>query len=573
MHSRVGSLFVMVFAGAVMVACSSAPVRTQASKAAPPATTSRIAAAPVRVAVTLPPSLLTDDQRIVHVLNRLGYGPRPGDVERVREMGLAAYLDRQLDPARLPDERAEAAVRIFPAVALSVTEVLHRYPEPDPKLLAKVQSGEMSQEELRQMAPLEKRPVRIAAELQAVKLTRAVVSERQLQEMMVDFWFNHFNVDARKGAVKWMVADYERTAIRPHALGKFRDLLLATARHPAMLFYLDNWMSTRADLVVRAGPQRGRQMGLNENYAREIMELHTLGVDGGYTQQDVIDVARAFTGWSIEKPREQGTFVFRGAAHDQGEKHILGHAIFPGGGEADGVRVIDILSRHPSTAKFIATKLVRRFVSDDPPPALVERAARTFRDTDGDIRRVMITIVTSPEFFSPEAYRAKIKTPLEMVASSVRALDGELASPSAAPQQAGGGFALAQQVAKLGEPLYQQQPPTGYPDVAEAWVNTGALLNRMNFALGLTANRVPGVRVDLGRTVGAADRRRPERVLDALLVSVLNGQATPETRSVLVAQLDNPEITRATVYDRGPANTDVEKLAALVLGSPEFQRR
>ena len=573
MHSRVGSLFVMVFAGAVMVACSSAPVRTQASKPAPPATPSRIAAAPVRVAVTLPPSLLTDDQRIVHVLNRLGYGPRPGDVERVREMGLAAYLDRQLDPARLPDERAEAAVRIFPAVALSVTEVLHRYPEPDPKLLAKVQSGEMSQQELRQMAPLEKRPVRIAAELQAVKLTRAVLSERQLQEMMVDFWFNHFNVDARKGAVKWMVADYERTAIRPHALGKFRDLLLATARHPAMLFYLDNWMSTRADLVVRAGPQRGRQMGLNENYAREIMELHTLGVDGGYTQQDVIDVARAFTGWSIEKPREQGTFVFRGAAHDQGEKHILGHAIFPGGGEADGVRVIDILSRHPSTAKFIATKLVRRFVSDDPPPALVERAARTFRDTDGDIRRVMITIVTSPEFFSPEAYRAKIKTPLEMVASSVRALDGELAPPAAAPQQAGGGFALAQQVAKLGEPLYQQQPPTGYPDVAEAWVNTGALLNRMNFALGLTANRVPGVRVDLGRTVGAADRRRPERVLDALLVSVLNGQATPETRGVLVAQLDNPEITRATVDDRGPANTDVEKLAALVLGSPEFQRR
>jgi len=216
---------------------------------------------------------------------------------------------------------------------------------------------------------------------------------------------------------------------------------------------------------------------------------------------------------------------------------------------------------------------VRRFVSDDPPPALVERAARTFRDTDGDIRRVMITIVTSPEFFSPEAYRAKIKTPLEMVASSVRALDGELAQPAAAPQQPGGGFALAQQVAKLGEPLYQQQPPTGYPDVAEAWVNTGALLNRMNFALGLTANRVPGVRVDLGRTVGAADRRRPERVLEALLVSVLQGQATPETRSVLVAQLDNPEITRATVDDRGPANTDVEKLAALVLGSPEFQRR
>ena len=556
-----------------MAACSSAPVRPQGSRPAPPSVTTQVAAAPSRVSITLPASSLTNDERIIHVLNRLGYGPRPDDVEQVRQMGLAAYMERQLDPGRVPDERADAAVQIFPAVALTVTDVLHSYPEPDPKLLAKVQSGEMSQQDLRQMAPLEKRPARVSAELQAAKLTRAVLSERQLQEVMVDFWFNHFNVDARKGAVKWMVADYERAAIRPHALGKFRDLLLATAQHPAMLFYLDNWMSTRADLVVRAGPQRGRQMGLNENYAREIMELHTLGVDGGYTQQDVIDVARAFTGWSIEKPRQQGTFVFRGAAHDQGEKHVLGHVLPPGGGEADGVRVIDILSRHPSTAKFIVTKLVRRFVSDDPPPALVERAARTFRESDGDIRRVMVTILSSPEFFSPEAYRAKIKTPLEIVASSVRALNGELAPPAGGPLRPGGGFTLAQQVSKLGEPLYQQQPPTGYPDVAEAWVNTGALLNRMNFALGLTANRVSGVRVDLAQAVGATDRRRPERVLDMLLVSVLHGQAPSETRAVLAAQLDNPEIIRATADDRGPANTDVEKLAALVLGSPEFQRR
>jgi uncharacterized protein (DUF1800 family) len=302
------------------------------------------------------------------------------------------------------------------------------------------------------------------------------------------------------------------------------------------------------------------------------MELHTLGVDGGYTQKDVIDVARAFTGWSIDRPREHGTPVFRLAAHDQGEKHILGHALPPGAGEQDGVRVIEILSRHPSTARFIATKLARRFVSDEPPPALVERAAKTFRDTDGDLRKVMVTIISSPEFFSAEAYRAKIKTPLEIVASSVRALDGEIAPPATpGGGQPGGGFALAQQVGKLGEPLYQQQPPTGYPDVAEAWVNTGALLSRMNFALALTANRVPGVRVDLARAVGTADRRRPERVLDVLLGSVLQGQATPETRTVLAAQLDNPEITRATMDDR--TNTDVEKLAALVLGSPEFQRR
>ena len=297
-------------------------------------------------------------------------------------------------------------------------------------------------------------------------------------------------------------------------------------------------------------------------------------MDGGYTQEDVIEVARAFTGWTIDRPREQGTFRFQPVAHDNGAKRVLGPALPANGGEQDGVKVIDILSRHPSTARFVATKLARRFVSDEPPPALVERATKTFRDTDGDIRRVVVTIITSPEFFSAEAYRAKIKTPLEIVASSVRAVDGDVQAPGApGSQQPGGGLALAQQVNKLGEPLYQQQPPTGYPDEAEAWVNTGALLNCMNFALGLTANRVPGVRVDLSRAVGSADRRKPEQVLDALLRSVLQGQATPQTRSVLAAQLDDPEITRATTGDRGPANTDVEKLAALVLGSPEFQTR
>jgi uncharacterized protein (DUF1800 family) len=333
-------------------------------------------------------------------------------------------------------------------------------------------------------------------------------------------------------------------------------------------------MSTKADFVPMAGPAKGRRLGLNENYAREIMELHTLGVDGGYTQEDVIEVARAFTGWSIDRPREQGTFRFVPVAHDNGAKRVLGHLLPASGGERDGVKVIGILSRHPSTAKFVATKLARRFVSDEPPPALVERAAKTFRVTDGDIRMVVVTIITSPEFFSAEAFRAKVKTPLEIVATSVRAVDGELQGPGApGSQQPGGGLALARQVNKLGEPFYQQQPPTGYADVAEAWVNAGALLNRMNFALRLTANRVPGVRVDLSRAVGSADRRKPEQVLDALLRSVLQGQAMSQTRSLLTAQLDDPEITPATGDDRGPANADIEKLAALVLGSPEFQRR
>ena len=559
---------VAVLAGA---ACSNAPVSKQGLA---PAVRTPVPEPPPAVRVTLPKSPLSEDQQITHTLNRLGYGPRPGDVERVRQMGLGRWIERQLEPGRISDDRVEAALQAFPTLTMPVPELVRAYPEPDQKVLAKIRSGQMSQEEMRAMAPPEKRPFRIAAELQAAKLTRAVLSERQLEEVMTDFWFNHFNVDARKGAVKWMVADYERTAIRPHALGKFRDLLLATAHHPAMLFYLDNWMSTKADFVPVAGPAKGRRLGLNENYAREIMELHTLGVDGGYTQEDVIEVARAFTGWTIDRPREHGTFRFLPMAHDSGAKRVLGHALPAYGGEEDGVKVIDILSRHPSTANFVATKLARRFVSDEPPPALVERAAKAFRDTDGDIRMVVVTIIASPEFFSAEAYRAKIKTPLEIVASSVRAVDGDLQAPGApGSQQPGGGLALAQQVNKLGEPLYQQQPPTGYPDVAEAWVNAGALLNRMNFALGLTANRVPGVRVDLSRAVGSANRRRPEQVLDALLRAVLQDQPTSQTRSVLAAQLDDPEITRATRDDSGPADTDVEKLAALVLGSPEFQRR
>jgi len=582
MRARVGSLSLLAVAVLAASACSSAP---RSRQTAVPALQAAPEPAPA-VRVALPATSLTEEQRIVHALNRLGYGPRPGDVERVRQMGLAKWMERQLEPSRIPDERVQVALQAFPTLTRTVPELVLAYPEPDPKLLAKVQSGEMTQQEMRQMAPPERRPFRIPAELQAAKLTRAVMSERQLEEVMTDFWFNHFNVDARKGAVKWMVADYERTAIRPHALGKFRDLLLATARHPAMLFYLDNWMSTRADLVAPAGPNKGRRMGLNENYAREIMELHTLGVDGGYTQQDVIEVARAFTGWTIERPREQGTFLFRPAAHDQGAKTVLGHALPAYGGEQDGIHVIGILSRHPATARFIATKLVRRFVSDGPPPALVERAARTFQDTDGDIRKVVATIVTSPEFFSADAYGAKIKKPIELVASAVRAVGGEIMPPGEpGSQQVGGGLALALQVAKLGEPLYQQQPPTGYPDVAEAWVNTGALLNRLNFALALAQNRIPGVAVDIGRAVGTADREKPSRVLDALLVSLLQGQARPETRTVLAAQLDNPEIIRATPDDRKvaapgrpatntpAANTDVDKLAALVLGSPEFQRR
>jgi uncharacterized protein (DUF1800 family) len=356
-------------------------------------------------------------------------------------------------------------------------------------------------------------PQRIIAELQASRILRAVYSERQLQEVLADFWFNHFNVDARKGRDRFLLTGYERDAIRPHVLGKFRDLLGATAKSPAMLFYLDNWMSAdpngphpemRPAHVVRGPfggrvvappaprpqPQNQQKKGLNENYARELMELHTLGVDGGYTQKDVTEVARAFTGWTIENPRRGGGFTFERRLHDPGQKVVLGHVIKAGGDESDGEQVLDILARQPATAHFIATKLVRRFVSDTPPPALVDRAAKRFRDTDGDLREVLRTILTSPEFASPDVYAAKVKSPFEFVASALRAAGTD--PVDAKP--------LIRQLQQMGMPLYMCQPPTGYKDTADAWVNTGALVNRINFALKLAQNDQA-----LAQTLGAPD--------------------------------------------------------------------
>jgi uncharacterized protein (DUF1800 family) len=505
-----------------------------------------------------------DDARILHVLSRVTYGPRPGDVERVRAIGLEAYLERQLAPARIADAAADAALQALPTLTMSIPELLRAYPRIDPAIRRKVEAGEMSRRELVEMYPPEKRPARIVAELQAAKAIRAVMSERQLQEVMTDFWFNHFNVHATKGEDRWYVGSYERDVIRPLALGRFPELLRAAARHPAMLFYLDNWLSTRPDFVVPTGPNQGRRAGLNENYARELMELHTLGVDGGYTQQDVREVARAFTGWSIDRPRVDGRFVFRPRMHDPAPKRVLGHWITDGG-QADGERVLDLLARHPATARFLATKLVRRFVADEPPAALVDRVALAYRQTDGDVRAMLRTIFAAPEFYAEEVRGAKIKRPFEFVVSAVRAVGGTV--------DAEGGFALARAAATIGERLYECEPPTGYADRAEPWVNPGALLARMNFGLALAHGRVPGVRVDLDGLIAGADRSRPRVVLDRLVAATLHGDLSQATRDVLTAQLASPVITRLTGDDRVPPDTDVATLLALVLGSPEFQRR
>jgi uncharacterized protein (DUF1800 family) len=477
---------------------------------------------------------------------------------------LHAWLERQLDPARIDDTAVETALTGLPTLTMSIAELQREYPRPDAELQRKLASREMTPREIREQYPPERRPARIVADLQAARMLRAVASERQLQEVMVDFWFNHFNVFAAKSEVRWYVTAYERDVIRPHALGRFPDLLRATARHPAMLYYLDNWLSTRPGFTPRRGPAAGRPAGLNENYARELMELHTLGVDGGYTQADVTEVARAFTGWSIDRPRQDARFVFRAATHDSGAKRVLGQTI-RGGGQRDGEEVLDLLIAHPATARFVAGKLVRRFVADEPPPALVASVAEAYRATGGDVRAMLRVVFASPEFRAPSAAGAKIKKPSEFVASAARAVG--------ATADGRGALALARATAEIGEGFYEAAPPTGYPDRAEAWVNPGALLARMNFALALVEGRLPGVRLDLGDLVSGADQRQPEVVLQRLLATILHGRASEETRAVLTAQLALPEITRLTPDDRGPASTDVAKLTALVLGSPEFQRR
>ena len=415
-----------------------------------------------------------DDGAISHVLNRVTFGPRPGDVERVRAMGVARYLDLQLHPERIPEGRIGDA----PGTEQGRSRDGAGTQWGRSRDGAGTQWGRSRDGDVPVPAPS---PDSSPDDLAKAKVLRAVYSERQLEEVLTDFWFNHFNVDARKGPDRLMIAEYERDAVRPRVFGRFRDLLEATAKSPAMLFYLDNWMSV--DPNIDEGPRRRR--GLNENYARELMELHTLGVDGGYTQQDVTEVARCFTGWTIDRPRENGPFRFAPRLHDFGRKVVLGHTIAAGGGESDGERVLDILASHPSTARFIATKLARRFISDTPPPAIVDRAAKRFRDTGGDLRDVVRTILTSREFLSPDAYGAKVKTPFEFVISALRATGADV----------GDATPIVRALQQLGMPLYQCQPPTGYKDTAEAWINTGALVDRMNFAVRLASGRLSGISI------------------------------------------------------------------------------
>jgi uncharacterized protein (DUF1800 family) len=502
-----------------------------------------------------------DEHAIVHVLNRIGFGARPGDVEKVKRIGLQNYIDQQLHPERLADEGMSARLAHLTTVGLSSRDISRQFEEPLLEARRERRQMQASGNQTPLVMPGQQGANVVVVELSEQKLLRAIYSERQLQEVLTDFWFNHFNVDARKGRVRFLLTEYERDAIRPHVLGSFRDLLGATAHSPAILFYLDNWLSAdpngphlpatprggRAIRQVQARQNATRRRGLNENYARELMELHTLGVDGGYTQKDVTEVARAFTGWTIENPREGGGFRFDPRIHDDGEKTVLGRRIAANGGQSDGERVLDLLAAHPSTARFISTKLARRFVSDTPPSALVDRLATRFTATHGDLRAVMGTLLTSPEFLTAETYRAKVKSPLEFVVSAARATGAVLDSTDTR--------LLLRSLQELGMPLYQCQPPTGYTDAADAWTNSGALVNRMNFALSLASGDRP--------TGNTREFRRTTRRAWSPDVS-----SWPESIAAALAH-DMSETTLATI---AKATTDRERVA-LALGSPEFQRR
>ena len=644
---------------------------------------------------------MDERKRAIHAVNRLTFGPRPGELQQVLAIGVDRWIDRQLHPEKINDAALESRLAPFRTLRMDAREMMQDYPSPemvravmngkkslpsDPmkraiyqdqiermeqkqehkqeaastesnnssdngaknklrdeekaqrredRLYADLKAGELldlppdqRMREILKMSPEERRTLAaslkgskademmegmtpqqketlialnnpqqvIVSELSQAKLLRAIYSERQLDEVMTDFWFNHFNVFIGKGPDHYLITSYERDVLRPHALGKFEELLIATAKSPAMLVYLDNFLSVgpNSDVALgipkdprplrrrgfeprfprRPNPQahKAKRSGLNENYGRELMELHTVGVSGGYNQKDVTEVARVFTGWTVEKPQQGGGFKFDPRMHDPGTKIVLGHRI-KNHGEKEGHEVLHLLAHHPSTAKFISTKLAMRFVADDPPPSLIDRMAQTFLKKDGEIREVLRTMFTAPEFWAPDAYRAKVKTPLEFVVSAVRTTGADVTD--ARP--------LVRELNQLGMPLYGMQPPTGYSMKAETWVNSSALLARMNFALALAASKLKGVQLDAQSLLGAATETNEtpssetqptdaQKSLAILETSLLAGDVSPQTHQTISKQLEKPQIAkRGTDEASQPVNVGI--ITGLILGSPEFERR
>lgn len=637
------------------------------------------------------------DEKILHALDRFTYGPRAGDLERVRAMGLNAWFSQQLNPSRIDDRALEERLVVYPAMRLSLPQLMEMYPTqgmvratmngrgpgvPSGEAEKAIYADQMARQQdkkkgknpddmaedvprlpqeqteailalppdkrfsaLCRMRPQELRQLRqslnrdqrehltdgftaqqiemlaafnspqgvVAAEVVQTKLLRDIYTERQLNEVMTDFWLNHFNVYIRKSQqAPYYIASYERDVIRPRALGRFEDLLVAVASSPAMMNYLDNSLSVGprsqfANRPARNDKNAKRPDGLNENYARELMELHTVGVNGGYTQKDVTEVAKVFTGWTVggkrnmrieayprwprmvmqENGAEQVVPEFDWTKHEPGSKVVMGVTIKEGG-EKEGLQVLHMLATSPKTAQFISTKLAVRFVSDDPPQAMIDRMAKTFTSSNGDIRRVLMAMINSPEFWSRETYRAKVKTPQDFVVSAVRASGAEVESPGA----------LVNVIADLGMPLYGMQTPNGYSMKADPWNNTASLVERMNFALALSSNRVAGVTTDwaavLGNQGGTLTPETKEAKLEDKLLHISVGERTRQTILMQIstdADQQEASLKQVTVKDRkrdplavvsGKAwrpedmsgiDSQSALAAGLLFGSPEFQRR
>ena len=586
-------------------------------------------------------SALTGDQRVAHVLSRLTFGARPGDFERVKAIGVNEFIRQQLDSDSVDDVAMQARLRRLPTLGMATPTIFEQYTPPKPVVspspapaksldkttansIRQIGSEKISADRMPALSPSDsmkpgdamqkpeesgpkqeagrmlalpnasprptpppKNPQMVVTELQRAALLRAVYSERQLYEMMVGFWENHFSIFATKDDDRYLLTSYDRDTIRPFVMGRFRDLLGSTAHSPAMLFYLDNWRSSvaRPYPATKTKPA-GIDGGLNENYARELMELHTLGVDGGYTQKDVQEVARCFSGWTIQKPNEEGLFLYRPGLHDNGEKIVLGRKIPAGGGMADGERVLDILATQPATAHFIATKLARRFISDDPPPSVIDRAAAVFLKTDGSIRETLRAIVTAPEFFSPATYRAKVRSPFEYVAAAMRALNAET----------DGDRPVLDAIGRMGQPVFGRITPDGYADRADQWLSSGAMVARFNFANALATNRMKGTSIDVSKLLSTVDQANKDSVAAQLIRLTVFGDVSSGTRTALekiartgsavnqVAPSPSPAANvpvgfsgsgtpPQTASAAPPVTPYISELITLLIGSPEFQQR
>ena len=574
---------------------------------------------------------LTERQAAAHLLSRFTYGPTPGQIDEVVHMGLERWFSQQLE-ARLPDDSLDRMLGGYDALQFSNAQVRQTFPRQGEVLRMARRDGTISSDStltdpkmykdvLRTyMAEKGFRPIQeLYRQFYCQKVLRAAYTGNQLQEVMTDFWFNHFNVSVTKGDCAEFIPAYERDVIRPNALGHFGDLLLATAKSPAMLYYLDNFSSSAPiDLskvkTTDSLRRPKRAGGINENYAREVMELHTLGVDGGYTQTDVTQAARVLTGWTVfplgkeDNPQVQrleamssdqlarkgfvhdGDFVFLPNRHDKGQKTVLGATFGPDEGYDEGVRLLAMLAHHPSAAHFICKELAVRFVSDTPPQSLVDKMAKTFLARDGDIRQVLLTMVSAPEFWGKDAVREKIKSPFELAISSIRSLHATIDQP----------FQVYNWVSRMGEKLYAYQAPTGFPDKGQYWINTGALLNRMNFGLAIASGRIPGVHVDLAALNDHHEPESAQAALETYAHIILPERQVDETIKRLTPMLTDPALagkiqaaskgeaagapgdTMATALAQAPLVAEapvppspamLSQVVGVIIGSPEYQRR